>query len=176
MNYLDLYLQRNNCKRYDVYKTTGISQQLLSTHKNKKVEKYSNKVIIALANTLGKTPGAVLDELIELEKSNPAFEVYNPDELLLALDNKYEKIMIKGAYCDKIYSLMKSQLSDTESLGFELGSSGTATVLAYAITAVREFFSNSDSVDRGIQNKIKLYKLNDFIDGGLLLTLKQLDY
>lgn len=176
MNYLDLYLQRNNCKRYDVYKATGISQQLLSTHKNKKIEKYSNKVIIALADTLGKTPGAVLDELIELEKSNPAFEVYNPDELLLALNNKYEKIIIKGAYCDKIYSLMKSQLSDTETLGFELGSSGTATVLAYAITAVREFFSNSDATDRGIENKIKLYKLKEFIDGGLLLTLKQLDY
>lgn len=47
MNYLDLYFQRNNSKRYDVHKKTGVSQQLLSTHVNKKVEKYSSKILMA---------------------------------------------------------------------------------------------------------------------------------
>ncbi len=40
MNYLDLYLQKNNCKRYDVHKKTGVSQQLLSTHTKKNIDKY----------------------------------------------------------------------------------------------------------------------------------------
>ena len=35
---------------------------------------------------------------------------------------------------------MKSQLSETESMGFELGSAGVATVLAYAINAARDPF------------------------------------
>ena len=176
MNYLDLYLQRNNSKRYDIYKKTGVSQQLLSTHTNKKIEKYSNKIIMALAEALNKTPGTVLDELIALEKENPAFEAFNPSELLIVLEYKYDIIIIKGAYCNEIYKLMKGQLSETESMGFELGSAGGATVLAYAINMVRDLFSNSDKVQKEIERKIISYKLVEASQEQLTLKLKQLDY
>lgn len=176
MNYLDLYLQRNNMKRYDVYKKTGISQQLLSTHTNKGIEKYSNKVIMALAQSLGKTPGTVLDELLALEKENPAFEAYNPTELLTALEFKYDKIIIKGAYCKEIYKLMKSQLSETETMGFELGSAGVASVLAYAINAARDLFSNTDKVTKEIERKVISYKLESASEEEVAIRLKQLDY
>lgn len=176
MNYLDLYLQRNNIKRYDVYKKTGISQQLLSTHTSKKIEKYSNKVIIALAETLEKTPGTVLDELLALQNENPAFEAYNPTELLTALEFKYDKIIIKGAYCKEIYKLMKSQLSETETMGFELGSAGVATVLAYAINAARDLFSNTDKVTKEIERKVISYKLESASEEEVTIRLKQLDY
>lgn len=176
MNFLDLYLQRNNSKRYEIYKKTGVSQQLLATHTKKKVENYSNKVILALAEALGKTPGTVLDELLTLEKENPAFEAYNPEELLTALQFKYDKIIIKGAYCKEIYKLMKSQLSETESMGFELGSGGVATVLAYAINAARDLFSNSDKVTKEIERKIISYKLESASEEQVIIRLKQLDY
>lgn len=176
MNYLDLYLQRNGIKRYDVYKVTGVSQQLLATHTNKKIEKYSNKVVMALAEALEKTPGTVLDELLELQKENPAFEAYNPTELLTALEFKYDKIIIKGAYCKEIYNLMKGQLSETESMGFELGSAGVATVLAYAINAARDLFSNTDKVSREIERKIVSYKLESVSEENVIIRLKQLDY
>lgn len=176
MNYLDLYLQRNGIKRYDVYKITGISQQLLSTHTKKRIEKYSNKVVIALAEALNKTPGTVLDELLALQKENPAFEAYNPTELLEALEFKYDRIIIKGAYCSEIYKLMKGQLSETESMGFELGSAGTATVLAYAINVARDLFSNSDKVSRDIERKIVSYKLESASEENVTIRLKQLDY
>lgn len=176
MNFLDLYLQRNNSKRYEIYKKTGVSQQLLATHTKKSVENYSNKVILALAEALGKTPGTVLDELLTLEKENPAFEAYNPEELLTALQFKYDKIIIKGAYCKEIYKLMKSQLSETESMGFELGSGGVATVLAYAINAARDLFSNSDKVSKEIERKIISYKLESASEEQVIIRLKQLDY
>ncbi|MGG7056793.1 helix-turn-helix domain-containing protein [Clostridium tertium] len=176
MNYLDLYLQRNNSKRYEIYKKTGVSQQLLATHTKKKVENYSNKVIMALAEALGKTPGTVLDELLALEKENPAFEAYNPTELLTALEYKYDRIIIKGAYCKEVYKLMKSQLSETESMGFELGSAGAATVLAYAINAARDLFSNSDKVTKDIERKIISYKLESASEENVIIRLKQLDY
>lgn len=176
MNFLDLYLQRNNIKRYDVYKKTGVSQQLLATHTSKKVEKYSNKVIMALAEALEKTPGTVLDELLALEKENPAFEAYNPAELLTALEFKYDRIIIKGIYCKEIYKLMKGQLSETESMGFELGSGGVATVLAYAINSARDLFSNSDKVSRDIERKIISYKLESASEEMVAIRLKQLDY
>ena len=176
MNYLDIYLQRNNIKRYDVHKKIGISQQLLATHTSKSVEKYSNKVVMALAEALDKTPGTVLDELLELQKENPAFEAYNPTELLEALEFKYDRIIIKGAYCSEIYKLMKSQLSETESMGFELGSAGVASILAYAINAARDLFSNSDKVSRDIERKIISYKLENASQEEVTIRLKQLDY
>jgi len=176
MNYLDLYLQRNNCKRYDVHKKTGISQQLLFTHANKKVEKYSSKVLIALAETLNKTPGTILDELIALENENPAFEAFNPEELVTGLKYKYETIIIRGAYCKEIYKLMQGHLSETELLGFELGGAGVVSILAYAITAVRDLFSNSDKIDRAIEQNLIVYKVQELSDNKLVLRLKQLDY
>ncbi|TGY42651.1 XRE family transcriptional regulator [Clostridium sartagoforme] len=176
MNYLDLYLQRNGIKRYDVYKATGVSQQLLSTHTSKSIEKYSNKVVMALAEALNKTPGTVLDELLALQKENPAFEAYNPAELLQGLEFKYDRIIIKGAYCSEVYKIMKGQLSETESMGFELGSAGVATVLAYAINAARDLFSNSDKVSRDIERKIVSYKLESASEENVTIRLKQLDY
>lgn len=176
MNYLDLYLQRNNCKRYDVYKKTGVSQQLLSTHTNKGVEKYSSKVLIALAETLNKSPGTVLDELIALERENPAFEAFNPTELSIGLKYKYDTIIIRGAYCNEIYKLMKGHLSENESMGFELGSHGIATIFAYAITTAKDLFSNSDKIESEIDRKLISYKLEEISEYKLILRLKQLNY
>ena len=69
MNALDFYLQKHNCKRYDVHKKTGISQQLLATHKNKQIKQYSGKVLFAIADTLGKTPGEVLIDFRKIKSS-----------------------------------------------------------------------------------------------------------
>ena len=179
MNFLDLYLQRNNSKRYEVHKKTGISQQLLSTHTKKKVENYSTKVITAIGETLGKSPGQVLDELLTLEKENPAFEVFNPNELMIALKGKEDTIIISGAYCEKIYTIMRGHLSENEMLGFELGSRGTITVLAYAIEAVRDLFtndSNESKIEKDIEKKLRLYKIKEIGINKLVLTLRQLDY
>ena len=176
MNYLDLYLRKNNCKRYDVHKKTGVSQQLLSNHIKRSVEKYSGKVLIAIANTINKTPGDVLNDLLALEKENPAFEAYNPSELLLGLNEQWDYIVIKGAYGKEIYNIMKGQLSETETLGFELGSGGSITILTSAIEAVRSLFSNCDKANREIEKQLRLYKLSSMSDDVVFLTLKQLDY
>lgn len=71
---------------------------------------------------------------------------------------------------------MKGQLSETESMGFELGSAGWATVLAYAINSARDLFSNSDKVSRDIERKIVSYKLESASEENVTIRLKQLDY
>ena len=176
MNALDFYLQKHNCKRYDVHKKTGISQQLLATHKNKQVEKFSGKVLIAIADTLDKTPGDVLNELLALEKLNPAYEVYNPNELLEGLKSKYEYILIKGAYFKEVQQIMDTHLSENDRLGVELGGTGAISLFIYAIDAVKDLFSNSDKTQKEIDKKLNLYKVKKITDEGLLLSLKQSDY
>ncbi|MGN7400970.1 helix-turn-helix domain-containing protein [Cytobacillus praedii] len=176
MNYLDLYLQRNHCKRYDVFKKTGVSQQLLSTHTNKSIEKYSSKVIIAIAETLDKTPGDVLNELLLIEKEKPIYEAYNPNDLLVALKAKYDKIIIQGAYYKEVKKIMDTHLSDKERLGVELGSAGVLTILIYAIESVMDLFSNAEKIEKEIEKRLKLYKIIEMSEDRLVLGLKQLDY
>lgn len=79
-------------------KKTGISQQLLSNHTKRSVEKYSGKVLIAITSTINKTPGDVLNDLLTLERENPPFEAYNPGELLFGLKEQWDYIVIEGAY------------------------------------------------------------------------------
>ncbi|MBP2057918.1 hypothetical protein J2Z60_001093 [Lactobacillus colini] len=70
MNVLQKYLDKNKISKYRVYKETGISKMTLShaTAEGKKLEGQTVKVLSAVAKTLGKTPGQVLDDLIALEK------------------------------------------------------------------------------------------------------------
>lgn len=71
MNSLQKYLDDNNLTRYQIYKKTGLSQMTLShaVSDKKDINGQSVKIIKAVADTLGKTPGEVLDELLKLEES-----------------------------------------------------------------------------------------------------------
>lgn len=69
MNVLQKYLDQNGITKYQVSKATGISSMTLShaTADSKPLSGQTVKVIAAVADALGKTPGTVLDELIEIE-------------------------------------------------------------------------------------------------------------
>ena len=176
MSLLDIYLQKNGKKRYDVFKETGISQQMLSSVNKKNVSSYSVKTIQAIAKTVEKSEGMVLDELLQLEKENAYFEVHNTEDLLTAFDNKETYIVIKGDYKNEMEELAKSQLSETETLGLELGSAGTINILAEAIYQLANLFSNKDHEQKKIESQIRRYKIKKINENEFLLYLRQLDY
>lgn len=182
MSVLDVYLQKNEKKRYDVHKKTGISQQLLSNMSKKNVESYSIKTIRAIAETVQKSEGEVVDELLRLEKENVIFEVLNVEDLLLAFENKEPYILIRGEYINDIKSLVKSQLSENELLGLELGSAGTANILAEGFYQLANIFGNKKDEQKKIEkieSKLRLYKIkknDENNENELLLYLRQLDY
>lgn len=72
MNVLQKYLDQNNVTKYQVSKLSGLSQMTLShaTADSKPLSGQTVKVISAVAQALGKTPGQVLDDLIELDEDN----------------------------------------------------------------------------------------------------------
>ncbi|WP_045521202.1 hypothetical protein [Neobacillus niacini] len=176
MSLLDIYLQKNGKKRYDVFKETGISQQMLSIVNKKSVSSYSVKTIQAIANTVEKSEGTVLDELLQLENENAYFEVFNAEDLLLAFKNKEPYILIKGEYKKEMEELAKSQLSDTETLGLELGSAGLVTVLGEVIIQLVDLFSSKDDDKKKIESQIRKYKFKKLNENEILLYLRQLDY
>ena len=68
MNALQEYLDQNDVTRYQ----TGIANTTLANavKETKPLSGQTVKVISAVAQTLGKTPGQVLDNLIELDEDN----------------------------------------------------------------------------------------------------------
>ncbi len=176
MSLLDTYLQRNEKKRYDVFKETGLSQQMLAGVNKKKIGSYSVRVLQAIAQTVGKSEGEVLEELLLLEQENPYFEANNAEELLLAFKNKETYILIKGDYKKEIDQVAKGVLNDTERMGVELGSSGGLTILAEVFFQIGKLFSNKDADQKKIESQIRQYKFKRINDDELLLYLRQLDY
>lgn len=176
MSLLDIYLQKNEKKRYDVYKQTGLSQQMLSSVNKKSVSSYSVITIQAIAKTVKKNAGTVLDELLALEKENAYFEAFNAEDLLLAFNNKEPYILIKGEYKKEMDDLAKSQLSDTETLGLELGSAGLVTIWAELLIQLGNRFSTKDHDKKRIENQIRKYKFKSLNEKETLLYLRLFDY
>lgn len=176
MGLLDVYLQKNGKKRYDVFKQTGVSQQTLSSVNKKNVGSYSVKTIQAIAETVGKSEGIVLDELLQMEKERPYFEVYNTEDLLLAFENRESNIVIKETYKAELEKYAESQLSDTEKLGFELGSHGTISIFSEVIYQLINYFSKEDAEQKKIESHLRRYNIMKLNEKELLLYLRQFDY
>lgn len=176
MSLLDIYLQKNGKKRYDVFKETGISQQMLSSVNKKSVSSYSVKTIQAIAKTVNKSEGIVLDELLQLEIEKARYEVFNTEDLLLAFDHKEPYIVIKGEYKKEIEELAKTQLSETETLGLELGSSGLIYIVAEGIYQLVNRISKKDADQKKIESQLRKYKIIKLNQNEYLLYLRQLDY
>lgn len=110
---------------------------------------------------------------------NLVFEASNASDLLTHLKSKEDYIVIKGDYYKEVYNLIKSNLSESEILGFELGSGGTITILADLINTFRDFIKHESDIDKTtklIEKKLRLYKIASITDGEIVLKLKQLDY
>lgn len=71
MNVLQKYLDENNISKYKIAQLTGISSMTLShaTEKTKPLSGQTVKVLSAVAKSLNKTPGTVLDELVEIQNA-----------------------------------------------------------------------------------------------------------
>ncbi|MCT1215820.1 XRE family transcriptional regulator [Latilactobacillus curvatus] len=71
MNVIQQYLDQNNVTRYKVSKLSGLGQTTLKAAVDSKngIDGLTGKVIKAIAVALDKTPGTVLDELVQLEKN-----------------------------------------------------------------------------------------------------------
>ena len=67
MNLLDNYLSKHNVTRYQLEQVSGIRQSTWNNAKDKSITSYSVRLIMGIANTIGKSSGQVLDELIQLE-------------------------------------------------------------------------------------------------------------
>ncbi|TWW13185.1 hypothetical protein LABALGNA3A7_09910 [Dellaglioa algida] len=72
MAILDEYLTKYSLTRYQVSQKSGIAATTLQNAitRNYRVNRLSIKIIIALSDILDKSPGDVLNEMLNLEQKN----------------------------------------------------------------------------------------------------------
>ena len=70
LNILDDYLKAHGTTRYRVTEASGVATSTL-VHANKRAKDasgISTRVVMAIGKTIAKSPGTVLDELIEADR------------------------------------------------------------------------------------------------------------
>lgn len=113
----------------------------------------------------------------ELRMKNEKAVVNNFPELLEALQHKVSEITVKGELVEKMRILKKAQLSDTERMGSDLGSSGVLSVAEYGLNKIFGSFKGETKEETKINEKISnLYSITISTPDTAELRLKQLDY
>ncbi|MGM0218977.1 hypothetical protein [Enterococcus sp. AZ126] len=103
--------------------------------------------------------------------------VTNKAELAVALDKKTDEIIVEGNFNPDIAEIKKGQLSDTDMLGFSVGSNGTGMLVEYGISKLMAIFEPATKEDQKMRKQIeRLYTIKQLTKESFLLRLKQLDY
>lgn len=177
MQYMDVFLQKFGITRYDVFKRTGISQQTLSSANKKDPESYSGKILSALSQATGISPGEVLDSLIRIKNLDEVFIVRDWEELKIALDARKTEFHVMGEFTEIMKEVKSGQLSDTARLGTELGSGGSSGIIEALYYFVHRQLSGGNKEEEKIKDKVsKLYHIILLDEHTVALKLKSLSY
>ncbi|HHT20083.1 MAG TPA: hypothetical protein GXZ74_01430 [Tissierellia bacterium] len=155
---IDTYLQSFDLKRYDVAKRSGISQQVLSNARNKPALQLPMSVVSAIAKSVAKTPGAVLDELIALENEGRTYMAKDYERLLIGLENQEEYIIISGPFVDEIRPVIEAQLSSLSKDILEFGFRGMMPL----VSLIRQGFTKltgRDTDEQRLQERLMNYEI-----------------
>ena len=99
--------------------------------------------------------------------------VATKSDLLTNLNKQTDEIIISGALAQEIYHLKKQQLTETEEMGFLVGSQGAGSFLTYLIEKLSYINSELSPEEHAI---LRLYVIKKLTPETTLLRLKQLDY
>lgn len=174
---MDVFLQKFGLTRYDVSKRTGISQQTLSSANKKDPGSYSVKILSALSDATGISPGEVLDQLLRIQKEEERFVVRNWDELKIAVDAMKERFLVEGEFTEVMKDVKSGQLSDTARLGTELGTGGGVGIIEALYYFVHRQLSGGNKEEEKLKDRLtSLYHIILLDEHTVELKLKSLSY
>lgn len=173
---IDELLNHYGLKRYDVYQKTGLSQQTLASANRKGTKNLSGKVIAALAETIGKTSGQVLDELILIELSqNSIVDVNTKEEMLMCLKNKREFI-VRGQLAHELLEISGHNFSEDEIMGFQIGSAGTGEIVRSFLMAIFDYFDAAPQDQKFIEKQMRMYNIEKLGDDKIMVKFRSRDF
>lgn len=104
------------------------------------------------------------------------FQANNAEELISALDDKESHIIITKHFREEFEEHTQLPLSETELMGFQLGSRGMAALWSELVFQIINIFSKGSKQQKKIDRKVRNYAYKELDDYEILLYLRQLDY
>ena len=152
---LDTYLEKNDLTRYRLSKQTDLSPTTLQRSSDKDAFTINPRVLWGISLVTDKTPGKILDELIELEMEN----MMTAEEIVLLMTKTFKELNVKSfIYTEDMgYNepavMIELDLPSEETVSFAINAYSeeeTATkdkVLFYLANGMKSFDEESDEDD-----------------------------
>ncbi len=103
--------------------------------------------------------------------------VNTKESLYQAVAVKTDEIIVTGELIESLINLKKSQLTETERMGSDLGSGGASGIAEFALNKLFGSFKGQDKAETQNNERINyLYNISVKSPNEILLRLKQLDY
>ncbi|MDH6365647.1 transcriptional regulator with XRE-family HTH domain [Enterococcus sp. PF1-24] len=175
-NVLDIFLKENHMTRYDVSQQANVSEQTLSQASKRDPESLSGKTLIAIAKGTKKTPGEVLDRLLQIRDSNQLYEVDTLSELRKKVREQEDEFLVKGDFRQLVKEIKRSRLSEEVELAANIGSKGAMPSTLWFLNRVLNAFTDDTKMKNLKQDIGDLYQIQFINPEQAKLRLKQLDY
>ena len=138
MKILDTYLKENGTTRAKVARTAGINPTALQRATEREATDINSRVIVAIAETIKKTPGQVFDGLIETEMNTDMTSDETKLLLMSLLDNALVTIEDMGDGAEAIVAEIDLPSSETirfsvNKLDKPITKESVLTALSYAM-------------------------------------------
>lgn len=149
---LDAYLKENGTTRYQISKITGIGATTLQRSTEKCATDINPRAIVAIAQTLKKTPGQVFDELIEKEMENDMTLEETKLLLIKALDDADANALVTSEDMDGTTAVVAEiDLPSEETIRFSVNNPDDKAITKFnALTDLAYAMDDYDHEEDGL--------------------------
>ncbi|QKY71717.1 hypothetical protein Len3610_13025 [Lentibacillus sp. CBA3610] len=113
---------------------------------------------------------------MEYKQLDDCFVACDAEDLLSALTNKADYIIIHEDYKREFEENTQLPITETEEMAFQLGFRGWAGIWGGTFFHIINFFSKGSKQQKKIDSKIRKYNLKRLNGNEILLYLRQLNY
>ena len=124
---------------------------------NMPVLSYPDELLQAVGHIVGKDPSVVLYDLLVMKNPDQVVPIESREDLAEAVKDRKAYIFIPASIREAEKGLVNSVMSEKDTLGVELGSAGTANILAEIIYRFQMMFNKESKEFKDLKSKLRRY-------------------
>lgn len=124
---------------------------------NMPVLSYPDELLQAVGHIVGKDSSAVLYDLLVMKNPDQVVPIESREDLAEAVKDRKAYIFIPASIREAEKGLVNSVMSEKDTLGVELGSAGTANILAEIIYRFQMMFNKESKEFKDLKSKLRRY-------------------
>jgi len=141
--------------------------------KNMEVIQYPVTLLDSIGKKVRKDPSLVLYELLAMKNQEAVTRIDSREELAEAIKQRRPYIFIPAAIREAESELVHSVMAEKDTMGVELGSAGTANILAEIIYRFQMMFNSDSKEFKDLKSKLRRYHVRVQDQSGHLIYEKE---